>query len=190
MTRPQRNLLLILSPVAILWPILRSAPWAVSRWIGLVLLVVLLILAVIGRDFFIGRYRLRKRAWRPAIESFKRFEHRLETSTWGALLLPLYLSTYTFDGVAVARNNIAIALMNLRQLDEAEGWLRSALRRDPLYALAYVNLGIVAALRKDEAGARRQLQRAVDLGYSATGAQLLLRRALARANEAIGRALE
>jgi tetratricopeptide (TPR) repeat protein len=190
MTRPQRNLLLILSPPAVLWLVLRSMPWAIGRWIGVAFLAVALVLTFFARDFLIGRYRMRKRNWERAIESFQRFERRLESPTWATLLLPFYLSLYSFDGIAVARNNIAIALMNLRRLEEAEGWLRSALRRDPLYALAYVNLGTIAALRNDEPGARRELKRAVDLGFSAAGAQLLMRKALAEANQAMGKPLE
>jgi tetratricopeptide (TPR) repeat protein len=189
-TRPQRNFLLILSPVAILWPFVRTVPWSAGRWLALAVLLLALVLLVLGRDFLIGRYRMRKRQWHSAIDRFRRFERKLENATLGALLVPLYLSLYTFDGIAVTRNNIALALMNLGQLDEAEGWLRAALRRDPLYAMAYVNLGTIAALRRDEVAARRQFQRAVDLGYSATGAQLLLRKALARANEAAGKAPE
>ena len=190
MTRPQRNLLLILSPVAVRWLVLRSVPWSVGRWVGLAFLLAGIALVLIGRDFLIGRYRMRCTDWRRAIDRFRRFERRLESPAWSTLLLPVYCSLYSLDGIAVARNNIAVCLMNLKSFDEAEGWLRSALRRDPLYALAYVNLGTIAALRGDEMRARRELQRAVDLGYSASGAQLLMRKALARANELAGKTLE
>jgi hypothetical protein len=45
-------------------------------------------------------------------------------------------------------------------------------------------------MRKNEAEARRNFDRAVQLGYSATGAQLLLRRILARGNSAAGQILQ
>ena len=62
---------------------------------------------------------------------------------------------------------------------------RSAAAR-PEYAVPYVNLAVVAATRRDEAGARREMSKAVQLGYSPAGAQRILRRALDRANEKIG----
>jgi len=74
--------------------------------------------------------------------------------------------------------------MNLGKPDEAEGSLRSALQRDPLYALPYVHLGTIAALRKQDAVALRHFQKAVDLGYSPQAAEQALRRARQRANQA------
>lgn len=190
MMRPQRNLLLMLSPIAVLWLVLRTVPWAVGRWVGVAFVLAAFALLLLGRDFLIGRYRMKRRDWQRAIDRFRRFERKVESPRWATLLVPTYCSLYSLDGVAIARNNIAVCLMNLRSLDEAEGWLRSALRRDPLYALAYVNLGTIAALRGDETRARRELQRAVDLGYSPSGAQVLLRKALARANQSAGKTLE
>lgn len=190
MKRPQRNLLMILSSAAVIWVVLSLFPLAVGLWVAVALIALGLVLTAWGRDFMIGRYRSRRREWDKAIESYQRFEKMLLTSRFGELFVPLYLGIYTFDGVAIARNNIAQALMNLGKLEEAEGWLRSALQRDPMYAIPYTNLGTIAALRGQESHARRQFQKAVDLGYSPTGAQQLLRRALARANEAAGKILE
>jgi hypothetical protein len=46
-----------------------------------------------------------------------------------------------------------------------------------------VNLAIIAATRCDEANARREMSKAVQLGYSRASAQRILHRALAKANE-------
>jgi hypothetical protein len=61
-----------------------------------------------------------------------------------------------------------------------------ALQRDPLYAVPYTNLGTIAAMRNDRSTAQLEFRRAVELGFSPTGAQELLRRALAKANATVG----
>ena len=76
--------------------------------------------------------------------------------------------------------------MNQRELDDAERWLRSALQRDPLYPLPYLNLGVIAVMRQRKDLAESEMRKAVHLGYSPTGAQQLLRRALAAANGGMG----
>jgi tetratricopeptide (TPR) repeat protein len=182
--RPQRNLLIILSALAVTWMVLMRVPSFIAIWIIVALFVFGIGLLHWARDFIAGRYRTGKRDWRGAAESYERFEKKLLTSRWSIVLVPLYLSIYTFDGVAIARNNIAQSLMGLKEYERAAHWLRSALQRDPLYAIPYLNLGTIAALRGDEANARVEFRRAVELGYSPTGAQELLRRALAQANRA------
>jgi tetratricopeptide (TPR) repeat protein len=190
MKRTQRNLLIILSVIAASWILLRQLPLFTALYtLGAVLLVAL-VLTILGRDFFIGRYRARKRDWPKALERYQRFEKKLLTKRWSVILTPLYFGVYSFDGVAIARNNIAQALMNLGKLDDAEQWLRSALRRDPLYAIPYINLGIIAGMRGSETAARREIRRAVELGYSPVGAQQVMRKILARSNEGAGRMLD
>jgi len=190
MKRPQRNLLIILSACAVLWLMLMRLPAFMSIWVSVALFVFVIGLVSWARDFMIGRYRSSRRQWRRAAESYEKFEQKLLNARWSAALIPIYLSMYTFDGVAVTRNNIAQSLMNLKEFDTAVRWLRSALQRDPLYPIPYVNLGTIAALRGDRETARLEFRRAVELGFSPTGAQELLRRAIAKANQTIGKALD
>jgi tetratricopeptide (TPR) repeat protein len=190
MKRPQRNLFIIFSALAVTWLVLLRLPPAMALWLAVAVLVFGFGLMLYARDFMIGRYRSGKREWRKAIDSYSRFEKKLQTSRLSVVLVPIYLSIYSFDGVAIVRNNIAQSLMNLNEHDEAVRWLRSALQHDPLYAVPYTNLGTIAALRGDSATAQLEFRRAVDLGFSPTGAQTLLRRALAKANKAAGREKE
>lgn len=190
MKRPQRNLLIILSALAVAWLGVRELPLTLALGFAGAVFLLGLALMVWGRDFLIGRYRTRRREWQLALERYRRFEQKLLSHRWSSLLTPLYLSIYSFDGVAIGRNNIAHSLMHLGELDEAVRWLRSALQRDPLYPIPYTNLATVAAMRKDLATAESHLRRAVELGYSPTGAQLLLRRLLALANESAGHMLK
>jgi tetratricopeptide (TPR) repeat protein len=181
--RTQRNLLVILSTTAVVWILLQQLPLVLALPVVGVMFLMAIGMMLWGRDFVVGRYRSSRRDWRGAIESYQRFEKKLLGSRWSGLAAPLYLGIHTFDGVALVRNNIGQAFMNLRELDAAAGWLRAALQRDPLYATPYVNLGVIAAMRKDGARAQREFQRAVDLGYSPTGVQQLLRKVLATASE-------
>jgi tetratricopeptide (TPR) repeat protein len=180
MKRPQRNLFVILSALAVLWLVLIRVPWLGALWLLVALLVFWLGLCFYARDLFIARYRATRRDWRAAIESFSKFEKRLGETRLGGVLIPIYLSIYSFDGVAIARNNIGRSYLELRQYEDAERWLRSALQCDPLFALPYTNLGTIAALRGDAKTAEREFRRAVELGFSPAAAQTLLRRALAK----------
>jgi tetratricopeptide (TPR) repeat protein len=181
MKRPQKNLLILLSIVAVLWIVLRELPLAITLGFTAVLLLTGIVLIVIGRHFLLGRFYSRKREWRRAIERYMRFEKKLSTNRANAHFIPLYMGIYSFDGVAITRNSIAECLINLGEMDEAVRWLRLALQRDPLYAVPYTNLGTIAAMRHDSSMAQLEFRRAVELGYSPTAAQELLRRALAEA---------
>lgn len=172
---------MILSSAAVIWLVLRLTPWLVVAWLAATVVAILLGLAIWGRHLMIGRYRVRRRQWPKAIESFQRFEKMQLMNPHASLLLPLYLGIYTLDGVALARNHIAQALIHLNEMDDAEGWSRSALQRDPLYPLPHVNLGIIAATRNQEVQARREFQKAVNLGFNPALAQQLLARALRKA---------
>jgi tetratricopeptide (TPR) repeat protein len=183
MKRPQRNLFAILSALAVLWLVLLRVPGLAALWLLVALCVFWLGLSLYARDLFIGRFRARRRQWREAIESYAKFEKQLGETGLGSVLIPIYLSIYSFDGVAIARNNIGRSLIELKEFADAEHWLRAALQRDPLFALPYTGLGTIAALRGDAKSAEREFRRAVELGFNPTAAQTLLRRALEQAEK-------
>jgi tetratricopeptide (TPR) repeat protein len=181
MKRPQRYLLAILSALAVLWIVLIRVPPLISLWLVVAAVVFGFGLAVFARDYLVGRWNFRRRDWRRSLARFEAFEKKLLETRLGFVLIPLYTSIYSFDGVAIARNNIAQCLIKLDALDDAERWLRSALQRDPLYPVPYTNLGTIAALRGDSAAAQLAFRRAVELGFSPAAAQEMLRRARAEA---------
>ena len=190
MKRPQRNLFIIMSLMVMIYLLATRLPGIVVLYLGAIVLALTLVFMLWSRDFLIGRYRSRQRRWQEAAERYQKFEAKLLEVRWTQWVAVLFLSLYTFDGVAICRNNIAQSLMNLRELDTAEQWLRRALQRDPLYALPYLNLGVVAALRGDKERAVREFGRAVQLGYSPEGAQRLFRQVAARINENAGKLLD
>lgn len=179
--RPQRYLLMILSSAAVAWTVLRLLPWKIALGLGLVLVAIALILVLWARHLFMGRWHARRRQWAKAIASYRRFETMLLTNRLSGWLAPLHLGLHTLDGVARTRNLIAQALMQSQKSEEAEGWLRASLQRDPLYAMPYANLGTIAAWRGQDAMARRHFQKAVDLGFSPVVAEQLFQRARQRA---------
>lgn len=179
MKRPQRYLLAILSAIAVFWIVLIRLPPLISLWLVVAAVVFGFGLATFARDYLAGRWAFRRRAWRDALTRFEAFEKKVLETRLGFVLIPLYTSIYSFDGVAIARNNIAQCLIKLATLDDAERWLRSSLQRDPLFPVPYANLGTIAALRGDNAGAQLAFRRAVELGFSPTAAQDMLRQARA-----------
>lgn len=78
-----------------------------------------------------------------------------EMRRWAEALDPLKraVATPTLPVPQLAWQALAVAMLNLGQLTEAEGALRFALNLDPDMSSAYYNLGLVlvAANRKDEA---------------------------------------
>jgi tetratricopeptide (TPR) repeat protein len=182
--RPQRNLLMILSSIAVIWLLLRLMPWNVAVGVGLAIFAIALILMAIAWRFLMGRYRLRKRDWPKAVDHYQRFEQMLLTRRIGTVVAPLFLGVYTHDAIAVTRNQIADALIQQRKLEEAEGWLKSALQRDPLYPVPYIYLGTIAALRGQLNYARQHFRKAVELGYNPRRAQETLARLLASSDSA------
>jgi tetratricopeptide (TPR) repeat protein len=185
--RPQRNLFIIMSVMMMAYLLGTRLPGEVTLYLGAAVLAVAAVMVIWGRDFLVGRYRTRQRRWQEAAERYQKFEAKLLAVPLGKLAVVLYLSLYSFDGVAICRNNIAQSLMNMQDLDGAEQWLRRALQRDPLYALPYLNLGVVAAMRGDKERAAREFGRAVQLGFDPEGAQRLFRQVTARINESLGK---
>ncbi|MGH8177817.1 MAG: tetratricopeptide repeat protein [Steroidobacter sp.] len=183
MKRTQRNLFIIMAAMVAFYSIVTRLPWQAALSVAAAVLVAFIAMAIWGRDYFIGRRHTRRRDWARAVESYQRFEKKLLSAPWHRATVVLYLGIYSFDGVAITRNNIAQSLMNAGELDRAVAWLRSALLRDPLYAAPYVNLSVIAAMRRDEATARREMQKAVHLGFSPAAAQRILRLALEKGSQ-------
>ena len=129
--RTQRNLFIIMAAMVAFYSIVTRLPWQAALAVAGGALLGFFALAIWGRDFFVGRRHTRRREWSAAVESYQRFERKLLGARWRQLAVVLYLGIYTFDGVAVARNNIGQALMNAGDLDGAVRWLRAALQRDP-----------------------------------------------------------
>src|SRR5262245_37061183 len=162
MKRTHRNLLLI---AIVCGAILLAPRWLPPRmgiWVFGAIAVVAALLVFFGRNFLVARYHMRKRAFSDALPLFRRFEQQLTANPLRVLLTPLYFGIYTFNGIALTRNNIGVCLMNQGELDEAEHVLRTALALDPQYAIAFVNLGVIAGLRGDAVEAERHMRKAVE----------------------------
>jgi predicted Zn-dependent protease len=152
---------------------------ALALLAGIALLAI--VTAIWGYDWFIARRHASRRRWPQAIERYERFEKKLRNGLFARLSILLYLGIYSVDGIAVTRNAIGQVMLGAGDLDGAVRRLRAALQQDPLYPVPYVNLAVIAAKRNDEAAARREMTRALQLGFNPNTAQRILRRALAEA---------
>lgn len=178
MKRPQRYLFIIMTVLAAVYLILiRLPPIVALVLLGLIVLYVLVLL-VWGRDLLIARRCVKRCEWAKAQERYQRFERKLLGLRWHRLTVALYPNIYSLDGVAITRNNIAQIAVQTGDLDRAVQWLRAALQRDPMYPVPYVNLALIAAKRRDASTARREMTRAVQLGFDPAAAQRILARAL------------
>jgi len=182
MKRTQRNLFIIMSVMMVIYLLIVRLPPPIALGVAAAIVCVCLLLAIFAYDYFIARTHIRRRRWREAAERFETFEKKLLAASWRRATVLVFLSIYTFDAIAIVRNEIAQALMNIDEFDAADRWLKGALERDLQFSPAYVNLGAIAAIHRDAVTARKQISRAVHLGYSPEGAQRVLQRALARGN--------
>ena len=188
LTRPRRNLALLI--ILVLLPVLfdlRATAVAIPIAVAVVILVGLTL--VFGWHFFVGRSRCAKQDWRAAISHFETFEGTARRLTLGPISLPLFMSLYTFNGVALAKNNLAFCFMNSGELEKARRSCNEALEIDPEYALPHVNLGIIAAFQGRPDAAANHLQRGFDLGYRDRGVQRQVRRILEATNVTTGQIL-
>lgn len=183
MKRPQRYLFIIMTAMVAVYLLLTRLPGRAALALLAVFVLLLIVAAIWGRDWFIARRHARARRWSQAIERYERFEKKLHNPVFARLSVVLYLGIYSLDGVAVARNAIGQALLNSGDYDSAVRRLRTALQSDPLYPVPYVNLAVIAAMRSDETTARREMTRALQLGFNPNTARRILSRALAEARQ-------
>jgi tetratricopeptide (TPR) repeat protein len=181
MKRPQRYLFIIMTVMVAGYLLLTRLPGEASLSLLGILIIFFIVVAILARDWFIARRHAKRNQWAQAITHYQRLEKKLLTARWHRLTVALFPSIYSLDSVAIVRNTIAQCFLQAEDLEQAVSWLRSALQRDPLYAVPYVNLALIAAIRKDETNARREMTRAVQLGFNPLTAQRILHRALTRA---------
>ena len=186
MKRPQRNILLLVTTVFGYFLIDDHLSSNVKLSLGIALIVFGVLLAILCKDFLIARSRTKKHDWEGAIEHYNKFEMSIKSHQQRGINLPIFMSLYTFDGIALTNNNRAQCYMNVHRNQDAKNDLEFAVSLDKLYAIPHINLAILAAQKGDEPGAKKELELAQELGYKAKGAQKLIRSYLAKVNETIG----
>jgi tetratricopeptide (TPR) repeat protein len=165
-------LLLVLAIVRLLQPDVVLALLVVSA--------ILWVWTIYRRRFFLrARASLARRDFARALELFERDRER--GISW------LNFTFYTADGDAARENNIAVCLMGLGRLEDAEARFRALLARDPDYAMPHLNLGFIADARGDKDGALKYFSRARELGYSGAKIDVAIRATLAKFNIGLGK---
>jgi tetratricopeptide (TPR) repeat protein len=179
MTRPRRNLVLILVFVVaalFLAPRLPDEALWVSAAVGGVLIAVCVFA---GRHLFRGRSLMKQGKWDDAALELAAFEHEQAQGGWRRALAFLFVGTFSSNGLAVARATLGAARLEQGKLDEAEGHLRRALEVDPGYAVPHANLALLAAKRGDDAAAETHRAHAHRLGFRRKAFDAALKEALA-----------
>ena len=129
---------------------------------------------------------MKQKRWEEAAICFVHFEQRLQSAKWRQMSAALFSGMYTYDGIAIARNNLGVVRLEQGRFSEAEAALRRAIERDTLYAMPYVNLAIIAALAGNATQAEQEQARAHALGFRDRGLQKRVRKLLARTNTTVG----
>jgi tetratricopeptide (TPR) repeat protein len=184
--RPQRNILLFVTTVVGYFLINDYLSSMVKLTLGTALVIFGCLLAILCKDFLIARSKTKKHDWEGAIEHYNKFERSLEYYQQHGINLPIFMSIYTYNGIALTNNNRAQCYMNVHRTQDAKNNLEFAVRLDKLYATPHINLAILAAQKGNESSAMKELEIARELGYKVEGSQRLIRTYLAKVNEAIG----
>jgi tetratricopeptide (TPR) repeat protein len=165
MTRPRRNLALILLFIAGAFLAAPHLPNAVLTTIAALGAVMLVVAVFAAKHLLAGRSLMKQGKWDDAALELAAFEHEQSTVAWRRALAFLFVGSWTSDGVAVARGTLGAIRLEQGRLDEAEAHLKRAVEKDPGYALPYANLALVAARRGDTAAADAHRARAHQLGF-------------------------
>ncbi len=153
-----------------------------NRTAVMILLAVVLLLpgriqGWIFREHFRGRRLADLGQYEESMRESERFLARVAREPWRKRAVWLGGIAYSRDIEAMTFNNVGIAALHLGELDKAEASFRSALALDPEYPIPHVNLAILASVRGEASGAGLELDQAERLGYSASGADAVLRQA-------------
>jgi tetratricopeptide (TPR) repeat protein len=148
------------------------------------IVVVALLLFVPGRiqgflwrDLYTGRRLLESGSFSSSVTASEQFIQHVESKPWLRRLWWLQGAIYTRDPVAMARNNIGAAHLELGQFDDAKRAFSEAVALDAEYAVPQFNLAMIAGLEEDDAEKEHRLERAAALGYSQSAIDNFVRNA-------------
>jgi tetratricopeptide (TPR) repeat protein len=165
MTRPARNRLL-----AVLFVVsaLVAAPrlpdvvlWVVAGLVAPVMLLAFLV----TQPFRKARGLLADQQYESAATELAAFEKALDDAPWKRTFASFAVGLYTANPLAASRNTLGAVRLEQGKLDEAERHFKKALEFDEGYGVAWGNLAVLAAMRKDAAEAELARAKAAELGF-------------------------
>ena len=118
------------------------------------------------RDLFTGRRLLDEGKPDQAIPFIERFLSSIAQHPQRSKLLWLSGVIYTPSVVAMAKNNLGVARLELGLTEEAEHAFTSALDEDSMYPVPYFNMAIIQEMRGNRPEAEQALERARQLGFT------------------------
>ncbi len=180
--RPQRNMALSVVMMVALIALGPRLPGPVMSAVSVMGMVALVSVVLLGRVFFRGRSLMGEKKWDEAATAMAAFELEQSSSPWRRRLAFLYLGFYSYDGVAVARNNLGAIRLEQERLEDAQRHFERALESDPLYAIPWANLAVLGAKRGDRARVEACRARAHELGFRRRGFQKILDELLSKAS--------
>jgi len=139
---------------------------------NLVILICLLglipgrIIEYFWRNLRFGQKLIQQKKYLDSITYSELFIEDCARNPWIVHLIWLSPSFYTIAPKAMALNNIAVAYIELGELDRAKSVCYQALEIDPFYGIPYYNLAAIFILQSDELTAQNHYARAKRLGFS------------------------
>jgi tetratricopeptide (TPR) repeat protein len=122
--------------------------------------------ALVLKDLFRSRQLASASRFGEAAQAAERFLGTVRRQPWRRPFILCFFGIYTWNVEAMALNNLGVAQMHLGELDSAESNLRTALDRDPEYAIPYFNLAAIAYARGHTNEGDALLSVARDKGYT------------------------
>lgn len=171
-------LLVLLALGGLAWGVLYLSDYAmgVAALLAVGFLVPGRLQGVVFRELFRGRKALDRGDPVAARGHLEAFLKRLSDKPSRGRAVWLAAWIYTPSAEAMARNNLAIALLELGHVAEAEAELERALAIDPRYPLPWVQRAVIAVMRHDAEEARRCWSAAAALGFRGSSLDELVAR--------------
>lgn len=164
MSRPARNRLVVAVFVVVAF---FAAPRMTNAmlWSATALATPVVLAALwVSMPFQRARGLLRKRQYEEAATELAAFESSL-TAGWKRALASMAVGLYTSNPAAASRNTLGAVRLEQGRLDDAQTHFKAALEHDPLYAVPWGNLAVLAAMRGDAPGAEEARLKAASLGF-------------------------
>lgn len=134
------------------------------------IVLLLLVPGTIGRwllkDLLASRSFIAMKNYPAGLAAAQRFLDTLRKRPWIRHAIWTQAGVYTLNVEAMALNNCGAAMLELRQLEDAQSALEGAKNADPHYPIPVFNLAVLAKLKGEVSASEALVAHAAKLGFA------------------------
>lgn len=118
------------------------------------------------KNFYLGKYNLRKLKDKTALKYFLEFLKDLDKNNDYNSIKYLQLDMYSFNLRAKTYNNIGLCYLESKVYKKAQDYFNNAIKEDEKFCMPYYNLAIINMIKNKDDIAREYLNKSIKLGYN------------------------